>query len=283
MDPLPAAEVRRRGDRRRRRSNALATLGGVAAAAALVVPLALAARGTDRSEEPQPIGPSPSTASSTAVPGAAWRQRIPAGFDLTALPAGATFSWTARDTGAVDRLRLCGTTVLDTGPDAALPPVDTAGAVHREAGTASASARTLALYRDDATAATVLAAVEDAVRACPVQRQDPGARLVQEVLDTTLPAEESVVFTQQSRMDARLYADLTVVAGGPGRQRPLRRHLAHQCRRPAGRRHRGTPAGGAVGAGPPGPVHLLRPALLTPRAPVRLIRLTWCVGSTAQP
>jgi len=209
VDPLPAAEVRRRGDRRRRRSNAVATLGGLAAAAALVVPLTLAARGTDRSE-PQPVGPAPSTAS-TAVPGQAWRQRIPAGFDLTALPAGATFSYNARDTGAVDRLRLCGTTVLDTGPGAAAPPVEAAGAVHREAGTASASARTLALYRDDATAARVLAAAEDGVRACPVQRQPPGAPLVHEVVATTLPADDSLVFTQQARMDARLYADLTVV------------------------------------------------------------------------
>lgn len=209
VPPLPASEVRRRGDRRRRRTHALATVGGVAAAAALVVPLSLAARGTDRTV-PQPIGPSPSTASSTAVPGLAWRERIPATFDLTALPADATFTYTARDTAAVDGLRLCGTTVLDTGPGAEVPAVDTAGAVHGEAGTESSSARTLALYPSDTTAARVLAAVEEAVRACPVQRQDPGAPLVHEVVDTQLPTEESLVFTQQARMDARLYADLTV-------------------------------------------------------------------------
>jgi len=208
VDPLPASEVRRRGDRRRRRTNALATVGGVAAVAALVVPLSLAARGTDRSV-PQPIGPS--TASSSPVPGLAWRHRIPAGFDLTALPAGTTFTYTAGDTGAVDPMRLCGTTVLDTGPGAEVPVADRRGAVHSEAGTGSASARTLALYPSAAAAAKVLGAVEDAVRACPVQHQHPGAPLVHDVVDTTLPVDDSFVFTQQARMDARLYADLTVV------------------------------------------------------------------------
>ena len=62
----------------------------------------------------------------------------------------------------------------------------------------------------EGTRSKVLAAVEEAVRACPVQRQDPGAPLVHEVVDTQLPTEESLVFTQQARMDARLYADLTV-------------------------------------------------------------------------
>jgi hypothetical protein len=209
VDPLPASEVRRRGDRRRRRTNALATVGGVAAVAALVVPLSLAVRGTDRSD-PQPVGPSPSTASSTAVPGLAWRQRIPADFDLTALPAGATFSYTPREAAGVDRLQLCGTTAFDTGPGAEVPVVDSAGAVHGEAGTESTSARTLALYPSDQAAATVLGAIEEAVRACPVQRQDPGAPLVHAVVDTALATDDSFVFTQQARMDAQLYADLTV-------------------------------------------------------------------------
>lgn len=204
--PLPAAEVRRRGDRRRRRTTALAAAGGAAAVAVLVVPLALVAGGTDRSAPAPPIA----HRSSSAVPGLAPLQRIPAGFDLTALPQGATFSYTARDAAVIDNLRLCGTTVFDTGPDAEIPVVDSAGAVYGEAGTESSSGRTLALYADEEAAGAALAAIEDGVRACPVQRQEPGAPLVHEVVDAGLPADASFVFTQQARMDAQLFADLTV-------------------------------------------------------------------------
>jgi hypothetical protein len=207
--PLPAAEVRRRGDRRRRRTAALATAGGVAAVAALVIPLALAAGGTDRSEL-QPIAPSPSTSSATAVPGLAPRQRIPADFDLTALPAAATFSFAAQRAPAIDELSLCGRTVFATGPDAAVPVVDSAGASYAEAGTSSSSNRTLALYADADAAAEALDAIEAGVRACPVQRQDPGAPLVHDAVDTELPTDESFVFTQQARMGGGLLADLTV-------------------------------------------------------------------------
>ena len=42
MNPLPASEVRRRGDRMRRRNTALATVGGVVAAAVFIgTPVAL--------------------------------------------------------------------------------------------------------------------------------------------------------------------------------------------------------------------------------------------------
>ena len=204
--PLPAAEVRRRGDRRRRRTTALATVGGAAAVAALVVPLALAAGGADRSAPPQPVAPP----SSPAVPGLAPRQSIPAGFDLTALPDDATFSYAARKAPAVDELSLCGTTVFATGPDAAVPVVDTAGASYAEAGTSGSADRTLALYADADAASRALHAIETGVRDCPVERQDPGAPLVHEAVDTELPTEESFVFTQQARMGGGLLADLTV-------------------------------------------------------------------------
>ena len=49
------------------------------------------------------------------------------------------------------------------------------------------------------------------MRDCPVERQDPGAPLVHEAVDTELPTEESFVFTQQARMGGGLLADLTVV------------------------------------------------------------------------
>ncbi|HEX2772805.1 MAG TPA: hypothetical protein VHN18_10295, partial [Micromonosporaceae bacterium] len=90
------------------------------------------------------------------------------------------------------------------------PVLDSAGASYAEAGTGSSSGRTLVLYADEKAAGTALAAIEDGVRACPVQRQGSGAPLVHEVVDAELPADESLVFTQQARMDAQLLADLTV-------------------------------------------------------------------------
>jgi hypothetical protein len=205
-DPLPASEVRRRGDRRRRRTTALATAAGVAAVAVLAVPVALAARGTDRSAPPQPVAPP----SSSAVPGLAPRQAIPAGFDLTVLPDDATFSYVARRGPVVDRLVLCGTTVFATGQDATVPVVDSAGATYEEAGTSSSSNRTLVLYADADAAAAALTTIEDGVRACPEERQPPGAPLVHEAVDTELPTDESFVFTEQARLGGGLLADLTV-------------------------------------------------------------------------
>ena len=47
VSPLPASEVRRRGDRRRRRQQTLAAVGGVAAIALIVTPIAVLASGRD--------------------------------------------------------------------------------------------------------------------------------------------------------------------------------------------------------------------------------------------
>ena len=62
--PLPASEVRRRGDRLRRRNAALVTAGAGAAVAAVLVPVALLAGGSDRAT-PSPVGPA-GTPSATA-------------------------------------------------------------------------------------------------------------------------------------------------------------------------------------------------------------------------
>ena len=63
VNPLPAAEVRRRGDRLRRRNTVLATVGGVAAAAVFIgVPVAVVAggrRGAWQPHDPAPASPSP--------------------------------------------------------------------------------------------------------------------------------------------------------------------------------------------------------------------------------
>src|SRR6476620_11217103 len=92
VNPLPAAEVRRRGTRLRRRNNALAAVGALAVVAVIATPLAVVARGGDHA------GPGPvDTPSPTRTVQGEWLQTIPGDFDLTALPADATFAFTARD------------------------------------------------------------------------------------------------------------------------------------------------------------------------------------------
>lgn len=202
VNPLPASEVRRRGDRMRRRNNALATLGSIAAVAIVAVPLALSAHG-DPSSAPGPAGPP------TPAPG--WVQQVPDSFDLTALPAGAGFSFTARDRSVVDDITLCGVPVFSTrSGDPVAPAVDTRGAVHGEAGTESSSGRTLALYPSDEVAAQALSALRRGVESCPEETRGAGAPLVHEVVPADLAADDSLVFTEQSRMDRDLLADLTV-------------------------------------------------------------------------
>lgn len=77
MEPLPAAEVRRRGTRMRRRNTALATVGVVAAVAVIATPLAMAATGTNTGER----GPGPAN-TPTATP-VTWVTTIPGDFPLT--------------------------------------------------------------------------------------------------------------------------------------------------------------------------------------------------------
>ena len=61
VNPMPASEVRRRGDRMRRRNTVLATVGGVAAAAVFVgLPVAIVANQSG-DDDAAPVSPSGST------------------------------------------------------------------------------------------------------------------------------------------------------------------------------------------------------------------------------
>lgn len=72
VSPLPASEVRRRGDRLRRRHHALSAVAGVAAVAAVAVPVAVVAGGTggERSNGPDVVAPSETALPSPSLPGA---------------------------------------------------------------------------------------------------------------------------------------------------------------------------------------------------------------------
>ena len=60
MTPLPAADVRRRGDKIRRRNNTLAAVGGLAAVAVIAAPFAIFAGGQQSDTTPGPATQPPS-------------------------------------------------------------------------------------------------------------------------------------------------------------------------------------------------------------------------------
>ncbi|MEP9361872.1 hypothetical protein ABLE68_02830 [Nocardioides sp. CN2-186] len=148
MDPLPAAEVRRRGTRLRRRNTALAAAGGVLAVAVIATPFAVMADHTG-SSEPQPA-PSPS---------ASWQQTIPADFPLAeGLPT------------PVDTTSTYASPVTDVCKGMAW---DTAGTTDLRQATYTASeggsTHTLALYSTERDAERTLLSLQAAAQACAVQ------------------------------------------------------------------------------------------------------------------
>ena len=189
MTPLPAAEVRRRGDRIRRRNNVLAGAAAVAVVAAIVAPLAvLADRGEDRTIDPAP-------------PQTEWVQQIPEGFPLANGMYGAP-SVTTRS--GIDDIELCGTTVWS--PTDPVATVDLAGARYEE--NEAYQGRTLALYTDDAAAGKALQSIRSGVEGCGRDEQSAGLPLVNERVTADLGAD-SFAFIQRADEGGGLLSQLT--------------------------------------------------------------------------
>lgn len=188
MTPLPAAEVRRRGNRIRRRNNALAGAAAVAVVAAIVAPLAvLADRGEDRT-----IDPAPQTE---------WVQQVPDGFPLANGMYGEP-SVTTRS--GIDDIELCGTTVWS--PTDPVSTVDLAGARYEE--NEAYQGRTLALYSDDDAAAQALQAIRSGVEGCGRDEQSAGLPLVNERVTVDLGAD-AFSFIQRADEGGGLLGQLT--------------------------------------------------------------------------
>jgi hypothetical protein len=188
MDPLPAAEVRRRGNRIRRRNTALAGAAAVAVLAAIVTPVALlAGDGQDDSVQP--------------APATDWLQRVPEGFALSHELFGDP-PVTAKS--GADDIVLCGATVWS--PADPVATVDLAGARFEE--NEAFLGRTLALYADDDAAEQALGSLRSGVEDCPRDENGGGLPLVQEQVDPGL-GEDSFAFIQRSR-DGDLLAELTL-------------------------------------------------------------------------
>lgn len=186
VNPLPASEVRRRGDRMRRRNNTLAAVGGVAAALVVIAtPLAVVAnQSTDEPVDP-PIATQPTQAE--------WLQEIPADVDVS---LGIQGTDTSQDPepqdGPLATLAVCGETAFD-GRDA----VDASSASYQVENSELRIERTLALYPTGPDAGAALDELRTAVADCPTT---PGAadgdRVVLELEQSDLAADESFLVTE---------------------------------------------------------------------------------------
>lgn len=195
MTPLPASEVRRRGDRIRRRNNVLAGAAAVAVVAAIVTPIALLAdRDDGRSVDP--------------APAPEWVQTVPDGFPLTNGMADG-----ARETERTDRqtIRLCGSVAWS--PDAPYAAEDVAAAEY-VGESEDYQTRALAVYADDERAAAALEALEQGVTDCPRSDsggtlQNPGSPLVYQAYPLDLGGDGGYTFTQQVH-EGDLFSQLTI-------------------------------------------------------------------------
>jgi hypothetical protein len=202
VDVLPAAEVRRRGDRVRRRRT-VATLGGTALVVAVVVavPFALAGNGGRDSREP---GFATDRPTASADPDAAWLTSIPASFDLAAgLPArNEDGTPVTVEAGTGELVELCG------------QPVDTAaGRVDAVDVTYSAPEdvrnRSLALYGDDQAAGQALASLRSAVAACGTYAEG-GTDQVTSAPSSPRLGDEAVAWSVRYRTEGRFDTGLMV-------------------------------------------------------------------------
>ncbi len=190
VHPLPASEVRRRGDRLRRRRTALATVGIVTAVGVLVAtPLALVAGGDDSS---RPIDPAaPSTVE--------WRTTVPDDFPLASgMPDGAERSADY----AQQVVGPCG------GPGfTAEGALDTEDVIWTD-GVEASEQRALAVYADDTAAAAALDDVREQLGACeePSKRGDSIAAAEQ----PSDLGEESFVFVNEWWFDGERSGDAHV-------------------------------------------------------------------------
>jgi hypothetical protein len=197
MDPLPAAEVRRRGTRMRRRNHALAAIGGVAAVAIIATPLALAASHDRTDTTPPPIKPSPTVT---------WVTEIPADFPLAdGMPEGTLVDPQAPS----GLLTVCGTDVGSVVSGAGA--VDIAGATVEEAGSEGTEIRALALYSGAAAATAATDALRELVSGCATDPNGTGTTLVNEMSHSAVGNDASFVVTQQAQGSDGLLSDLTAM------------------------------------------------------------------------
>jgi hypothetical protein len=204
MNALPAAEIRRRGDRLRRRNNALAGAGGALAVAALIgIPVAINANNTPAEIQPAPPAPSPTETESQTTAPVDWLTTIPADFPITegmVTGGGQAFE------GGVDAFSIC-----DFGYPTSRGTADTQTWVYSDDGESSAT-RVIQLWSDDEAARASVQALEQAVQDCPAQPTPGGEDIIEsKLVDFRTGGDVSTTFIQQIVADDGLVSQLSVV------------------------------------------------------------------------
>lgn len=183
LHPLPASEVRRRGDRRRRRTTALAVAGGALAAVAVVgVPLALATEGDDRTRDDSMVATDPSPAP------VQWRTEVPEDFPITGgLPQDDPDRIDVRSDYLPQAVGPCASGAWDVGG-----ALDVLSAVYTDPSEGGLD-RVVSVFEDDDTAARRLDRLREEVETCEPQSQP---RVSARLLVSDL-GEQSVVFVNR--------------------------------------------------------------------------------------
>ena len=181
LHPLPASEVRRRGDRLRRRNTALAAVGGTAAALVAVgVPVALVQGGGDDDAAPPPIATQPTTGTGAQV--VDWRTEVPADFPLVqGLPEENVYSGTpveAREGYEPQAPGPCRGEAWDVSGS-----LDVLQAVYQD--TEGGIDRSIAVFADDAEAAARVDAMAERAASCS-DRQTTVVPLASDLGDQSL-------------------------------------------------------------------------------------------------
>ena len=177
MTPLPADEVRRRGDRRRRRTAVLATVAAGVAVAAVVVPVAVLAGGGDDAgpRVPDPADPPSSAveAATTAIP-----SDLPVALDQQDFTGdGGEVLGPSPDAPGIGEPDLCGTSVWTAEPIERLASTVT--------GPEFADNREVRTYASAAEAVAEMSALRAALVTCPEEPNDGGTEFHTTYDDTT--------------------------------------------------------------------------------------------------
>ncbi len=209
MDLLPAAEIRRRGDRMRRRRATLVAAGGVLAAAVAVGTPVLALSGSDgtgRDPSVATSGPATEQPPAPTVPPAGWLTAVPDDFPLTAGFA---------DEAAPASSSLEGDPAVPAGCGALFEGYTDDLVATYQGESEDRALRYLVVYPDAASAQEATSSWRSAVAACGTQSIARGTTRVHGVLDAVdLGTDEAYALTEQVQHDDGLVSELSLAVVG---------------------------------------------------------------------
>lgn len=194
MNQLPAAEIRRRGDRLRRRNTGLAIGAGVLAAALAIGAPVIALDGEGRGRAVEPASPAPSQ--SEAPPGPPVTT-IPDGFALgDAMGTEQDPAHVGTELGEVvfSSIVICEQDAWS--PERPYATTDALGAVWSD-GTSGGEQRTLATYADQQDAERALEAIGSRVSECPAQEASGDEQVIEPRLLDSSSGEQSLAYVDR--------------------------------------------------------------------------------------